>query len=42
MENKKKKWILSIVTVIVLTTVIGTLYVYSQLAAVKKSIYIEK
>ncbi|MBO0555444.1 LytR family transcriptional regulator [Clostridium botulinum] len=33
---KKKKWILSIVTVIVLTTVIGTLYVYSQLAAVKK------
>ena len=36
MENKKKKWILSIVTVIVLTTVIGTLYVYSQLAAVKK------
>ena len=36
MENKKKKWILSIVTVIVLTTVIVTLYVYSQLAAVKK------
>ncbi|EJE7233262.1 LytR family transcriptional regulator [Clostridium sporogenes] len=36
MENKKKKWILSIVTVIVLTAVIGTLYVYSQLAAVKK------
>ena len=36
MENKKKKWILSIVTVIVLTTVIGTLYVYSQLSAVKK------
>ncbi|GAE03134.1 cell envelope-like transcriptional attenuator domain-containing protein [Clostridium botulinum B str. Osaka05] len=36
MENKKKKWILSIVTVIVLTTVIGTVYVYSQLSAVKK------
>ncbi|APF26805.1 cell envelope-related function transcriptional attenuator common domain protein [Clostridium sporogenes] len=36
MENKKKKWVLSIVTVIVLTTVIGTLYVYSQLSAVKK------
>lgn len=36
MENKKKKWILSIVTVIVLTAVIVTLYVYSQLAAVKK------
>ncbi|MBD5639106.1 LCP family protein [Clostridium botulinum] len=36
MENKKKKWILSIATVIVLTTVIVTLYVYSQLAAVKK------
>ncbi len=27
---------MSIVTVIVLTTVIGTLYVYSQLSAVKK------
>ncbi|WP_434304800.1 LCP family protein [Clostridium botulinum] len=36
MENKKKKWILSIATVIVLITVIGTVYVYSQLAAVKK------
>ncbi|EPY2271636.1 LCP family protein [Clostridium sporogenes] len=36
MGSKKKKWILSIVTVIVLTAVVGTLYVYSKLGTVKK------
>ncbi|EJO5346058.1 LCP family protein [Clostridium botulinum] len=36
MGNKKKKWILSIVTVIVLIAVVSTLYVYSKLGEVKK------
>lgn len=36
MKNKKSKWILSIVTIVVLIGVVGTLYVYSQLDKVKK------
>ena len=34
--QSKKKWILSTVTVIVLISIVGTLYVYSQLGKVKK------
>ncbi|AVQ44389.1 TPA: LCP family protein [Clostridium sporogenes] len=36
MKSKKSKWILSIVTIVVLIGVVGTLYVYSQLDKVKK------
>ncbi|MHB9941082.1 LytR family transcriptional regulator [Clostridium sporogenes] len=36
MKSKKSKWILSIITIIVLVGVIGTVYVYSQLGKVKK------
>ncbi|MCC5424827.1 LCP family protein [Clostridium botulinum] len=36
MGSKKKKWILSILTVIVLMSVVSALYVYSKLGSVKK------
>ncbi|ACA54885.1 LytR family transcriptional regulator [Clostridium botulinum A2B7 92] len=36
MRSKKKKWILSILAVIVLMSVVSALYVYSKLASVKK------
>ncbi|HDK7167335.1 TPA: LCP family protein [Clostridium botulinum] len=36
MKSKKTKWILSIITIIVLVGVVGTVYVYSQLGKVKK------
>ncbi|MCW6062191.1 LCP family protein [Clostridium sporogenes] len=36
MESKKKKWILSIVAVIILISAVSILYVYSKLGTVKK------
>ncbi|HCL4446797.1 TPA: LCP family protein [Clostridium botulinum] len=36
MKSKKKKWILSIVAVIILILVVSALYVYSKLGSVKK------